>query len=366
MRIKRTRHFVLRDYQTRERLNDGADFKSNAERRENYVAFTCLLPHPDGKLYCGITAFNTDILHRFDPATGTFESLNYRQVAEPYEIKVHRSLELASNGTIYGASAGLIRCDERMVAPGGALFTVDPVTKQIEKLGIPAPHDYIQTITLDEARGLIYGQTYPCFRFFCYDLKTRQSRDFGYLGSITHLSAIDDDGGFWGTWDISGHWLFRYDPQNGKIAWHRHGLPNAKADSNIMYPGAGPIDCMLNGHDGYLYIGTCGGSLCRLDPRTAKIDYLGKPSPSIRLPGLIEGPDNLLLGCSGDEEGGNIFAYDRKTRALHPLGAIVDSESGLKLYRVHDMRLMGGNRLYVAETDVPNRSGYLWECEVEW
>ncbi|MDD5705697.1 MAG: hypothetical protein PHR35_07210 [Kiritimatiellae bacterium] len=29
-------------------------------------------------------------------------------------------------------------------------------------------------------------------------------------------------------------------------------------------------------------------------------------------------------------------------------------------------RLMHGNKLYVAETDVPDRSGYLWECEVEW
>ncbi len=31
----------------------------------------------------------------------------------------------------------------------------------------------------------------------------------------------------------------------------------------------------------------------------------------------------------------------------------------------HDIRLMDENLAYVAETDVPNRSGYLWECELE-
>lgn len=365
MRIKRVRHYVLRDYRTDEHLSDASDFDRDAYRRDHYVAFTCLLPHPDGKLYCGITAFNTDILHRFDPATKQFESLGYAKIAEKYEIKIHRSLELASDGTIYGASAGLIRCDERLVSPGGALFKVDPRSGKVAKLGIPAPHDYIQTITLDEKRGLIYGQTYPCFRFFVHNLHTGVTKDFGYLGSITHISAIDDDGGFWGTWDIYMHWLFRYDPATREITWHRKGLPTAKADSNLMYPGAGPVDCMINGGDGWMYVGTCGGSLCRFDPKTADVEYLGKPSPTHRMPGLLLWKDDLILGCSGDEEGGNIFAYDRRTRAFHPLGSIVDSETGLKLYRVHDMRLMNDNLLYIAETDVPKRSAYLWECELE-
>ncbi len=365
MRIKRVRHYVLRDYRTREHLSDATDFQRDAERRENYVAFTCLLPHPDGRLYCGITAFNNDILHRFDPEMKRFESLNYARVAEKYEIKIHRSLELASDGTIYGASAGLLLCDERLAAPGGALFKLDPRSGAIVKLGIPAPHDYIQTITLDEARGLIHAQTYPCFRYVVHNLRSGAARDFGYLGSITHLSALDDAGGLWGTWDPARHWFFRYDPVADAIAWHRRGLPNARADSNVMYPGAGPVDCMINGGDGRLYIGACGGSLCRLDPRNVEVEYLGKPSPSKRMPGLILWKDDLLLGCSGDEEGGNVFAYDRRTRAFHPLGPIVDSETGLKLYRVHDMRLVNRKWLYVAETDVPTRSGYLWECELE-
>jgi len=367
MRIRRVRHHVLRDYTSRGGLSDAADVgrDTDAGRFNNFVAFTSLLPHPDGRLYCGVYCANTDVLHRFDPGTGQFESLHYHEVAEKHEVKIHRSLELASDGTIYGASACLFRCDERLGAPGGSLFRIPVGSNRVEKLCVPAEHDYIQTITLDEKRGLVYGQTYPCFRFFVHNLGTGETKDFGYLGSITHISALDDDGGFWGTWDCSAHWLFRYDPDAEEITWFRHGLPNARQDSNIMYPAAGPIDCMVNGGDGYLYVGTCGGSLCRIDPRTAEVTFLGKPSPSRRLPGLLVWKDSLLLGCSGDEEGGNLFAYDRETNAFHQLGPIVDSETGLKLYRVHDLRLMREDLAYVAETDVPKRSGYLWECELE-
>ncbi len=367
MKIKRVRHHVLRDYRCRDVITDEsvASAADQQDRFENYVAFTCLLPHPNGSLYCGVTALNGDILHRFDPVARKFEGLNYRSVAEKFEVKVHRSLELASDGVIYGASACLYSFDQRMEAPGGALFKYDPAKGKLEKLGIPADHDYIQTITLDEKRGLIYGQTYPCFRFFVYSLKTGKTRDFGYIGSITHISALDDDGGFWGTWDWRRHWFFRYDPRTEKITWFRHGLPNAAADSNIMYPNAGPVDCMINGGDGFFYVGTCGGSLCRLNPKTAEVTYLGKPSASRRLPSLVTWRDGLLIGCSGDEEGGNVFAYDRETNAIHQLGPIVDSETGLKLYRVHDMRLVNDRVAYIAETDVPRRSGYLWEVELE-
>lgn len=357
--ISRVRHYVLRDSKPSTGPDDKVAF-------ENHIAFTSLLFHPgDGKLYCGITAYNTDILYRFDPVAKSFESLHYRDIADPYEVKVHRSLELASDGTIYGASACLYSVDQRLKAPGGALFKIAPASDRVEKFAIPVDHDYIQTISLDEQRQLIYGQTYPVFRFFVYNMATGSTKDWGYMGSITHISAIDDAGCFWGTWDVTRHFLYKYDPSTGEITYFRHSVPNAREDSNRMYPGAGPVDCMINGGDGYIYIGTCGGSLCRLDPKTAEVRYLGKPAATARMPGLVVWKDSLLLGAAGDEEGGTVFAYDRETNAFHYLGSIIDSETGLKLYRVHDMRLVGDRTAYVAETDVPTRSGYLWECELE-
>lgn len=366
--IKRVQHYILRDYRASTKMTDEAEAAQADEKDkfENYVAFTSLLWHPgERKLYCGITAYNTDILHRFDPETKQFESLHYRDIADPYEVKVHRSLELASDGTVYGATACLYSIDQRLKAPGGSLFRVRPGSDHAEKFSRPVEHDYIQTISLDEKRQLIYGQTYPVFRFFVYDMASTRTTDYGYMGSITHISAIDDDGCFWGTWDVVRHYLYKYDPRTGEITWFRHGTPNAREDSNRMYPGAGPVDNMINGGDGYLYVGTCGGSLCRLDPKTAEVKYLGKPAATSRLPGLVVWRDSLLLGAAGDEEGGTVFSYDRDTGAFKVLGSIIDSDTGLKLYRVHDLRLVDENTAYVAETDVPGRSGYLWECELE-
>jgi hypothetical protein len=360
--IGRVTHHVLRDIKAKE---VGGGHEQTQEFKDNYIAFTCLLANPnDGLLYCGVTAFNNDILHVFDPGTGRFQSLGYQHVAEPFEIKVHRSLELASDGTIYGASACLHGLDQRREAPGGALFRYHP-SGRVEKLAVPVRYDYIQTISLDDSRGLIYGQTYPVFNFFVYHLGSGDTDDFGYLGSITHLSASDDDGCLWGTWDPVQHHLFKYDPARGDIVYFHHGLPDGASMANIMYPGAGPVDCMLNGGDDFIYIGTTGGTLLRLDPRTAEVKYLGKPYASRRMPGLKVWRDGLLLGVVGDSELSCLFTYDRETGRFADLGPIVDSESGLRLYRTHDLAVLGDRRVFVAETDVPSRSGYLWECEIE-
>ncbi len=361
--IKRVTHHLLRDIKGRGLSEE--QHAHSQEFRDHYIAFTCLLANPnDGLLYCGVTAFNNDILHVFDPEGKRFRSLGYPAVAEPFEVKVHRSLELASDGTIYGATACLHGLDRRQEAPGGALFRYHP-GGSIEKLAIPVRHDYIQTITLDDRRGLIYGQTYPVFSFFVHHLGSGDTDDFGYLGSITHLSALDDDGGLWGTWDPVHHHLWRYDPARGEIVYFQHGLPEGASMANIMYPGAGPVDCMLNGGDGLIYIGTTGGTLVRLNPRTAEVRYLGKPFASRRMPGLKVWRDGLLLGVVGDSELSSLFTYDRETGRFTDLGPIVDSESGLPLYRTHDLAVLDDRRVFVAETDVPSRSGYLWECEVE-
>ncbi|HUV38523.1 MAG TPA: hypothetical protein VMY39_02870 [Planctomycetota bacterium] len=366
-RIESVRYHVLRDTADRRVVTDDVRLDRRRDRDifENRIAFVSLLMHPDGRLYCGITAFNTDIFHRFDPGKRTFESLGYADVAEEYEVKIHRSLELASDGTIYGASACLYGLEHRRRAPGGCVFRFKPGQDKIEKLAVPVKHDYIQTITLDEKRQLVYGLTCPVYKFFVYHLDTGEVEDYDYMGSITHVSALDDAGGFWGTWDKVNHHLFRYDPETREITYFRHGTPNARQEANIMYIGAGPVDVMRNFGDGYLYIGTTGGSLCRLEPKTAEVEYLGHPAPTRRLPGLVAWHDALLLGAAGDNEGGCLFTYDRDTGAFSNLGPVV-APDGTKLFRVHDLALSpDGNTAYIAETDVPDRSGYLWECELE-
>lgn len=367
MKIISVTHHILTNYRSTQNMADLVadpyDLREKApDLFNNHVAFTCLLSHPDGYLYCGLTRFNGDIFCRFDLRTKRFESLKYP--AEIFECKIHRSLELDTDGTIYGATACLHMENRRLEAPGGALFRYDPRRGKVEKFAVPVAHDYIQTITLDPRRRLIYGQTYPVFKFFVHHLDDGTTDNFDFVGSISHISAIDDQGCYWSTWNGSHHWLYKYDPSRKKIEWFHHSLPNAKADANIMYPNAGPIDSMINGGDGWLYVGTCGGSLCRIHAETARVEYLGHPAPTRRMPALKNFGDHLLLGCCGDNDGGCLFTYDKRNGHFDVLGSMVDSATGLYLYRTHDMEIAANGHVFVAETDVPERSSYLWEVEI--
>ena len=75
--------------------------------------------------------------------------------------------------------------------------------------------------------------------------------------------------------------------------------------------------------------------------------------------------DRLLLGVVGDDNASQVFVYDRKRKCFETLGGIVASADGRPIFRTHDLALVGDSTLYVPETDVPGRSGYLWECQLE-
>jgi len=337
------------------------DIRKDPDFRNKYFAFTCLCYHPQQKrLFCGTTNFGNHLLYAFDPQSGQFDDLGYADFGEMYEIKIHRALDLGDDGMLYGATSCLHGVDERLQAPGGKVFRFDPTAGKFECLCIPKPNDYIQTTTLDAKRGMIYGMTYPVFDFFAYSIAKNEVVYRQFMQSITHIGAVDDAGGYWGTWG-HGHNFFRYDPGSNAVEFFRHGLPSG-CDS-LMYAGAGPIDSMINGGDGYLYIGSEKGELYRLDPKTAEVTYLGRPMVSNRLPGLIVGPDDLLLGVGGDDDNTTVFAYDRGSGAFTILGRVQD-EQGNGCFRPHDMKMVG-NTLYIGETDNPRRTCYLWECELE-
>jgi len=334
-----------------------------AEAGAGRVAFTCMLWHPEQKvMYCGLTAADGDLLYSLDVANDEFTSMGFDRLAEKHDVKLHRSMELDDDGTVYSATACLHNERQRLEAPGGRIFRFTPSTGQIEILARPVEYDYIQTISLDRKRRIIYGFTYPVFKFFRYDIDANATRNFDYMGSITHISAIDDDGCIWGTWGRRAHCLFKYSPDEDRITWFDHGvLPRGQGDS-VMYPGAGPVDVMLNCGDGHLYVGTTTGELLRLDPRTAQLKYLGKAYPGLRMPCLMLGNDGLLYGAGGSDGDCYFFSYDRDKERFEQLGIIQDEKSGEKCVRVHDMCQVPDGRFYIGETDVPKRTAYLWEC----
>lgn len=321
-------------------------------------AFTTVRYHPDGHIYCGTTAFDNDILYRFHPTSGRFESLNYGKHSEPYEVKVHRSLEMDTDGKFFGATALLHDLDERHLAPGGSLFMFDPTSDHIQKMAIPVPFDYIQNITLDRQRRKICGCTYPVAEFFCYDLKSGETVRRQYIGSTPHQLALDGNGRVWGTWGAS-NFLFAYDLDADAFHFTRVPLPG------LDRTDTGALDGAVNGGDGYLYIGTVQGALVRIDPSdpdTPKVEFLGKPLPKWRMPGLVCGDDGALYIVGGGEHDVHIVTFDRKTRRFRDLGRMIDERTDAPCYMPHDLALTPNGVAYVGETDHPERSGYLWEC----
>jgi hypothetical protein len=366
MQIKSITSRCFRPYKRKARndLDSGTEFvKRDEEFRKNYYAFTCLLYHArPGKLFCGTTNFSNDILHSFDPVSKKFESLGYAEFTkDKYEIKCHRSLAIGKDGKIYGATSCLHHVNERLQAPGGKIFRYDTQTQKFETLCIPKPHDYIQTISLDPLREMIYGFTYPVFEFFAYSIPENKVRYIQYMGSIPHLSAIDDEGGYWGTWGDE-HRFFRYDPDENRVRFFEHGLPN-KCQS-LMYKNAGPLDMVLNIEDGGLYICSETAELFRLNPSNAQLNYCGKAFPSVRMPGLCLGPRGLLFAAGGVDGGVRVCSYDRKLCTFKDLGPVVDSQTKEKCFRAHDLAAIG-HTLYLGETDNPARGDYLWEIELD-
>lgn len=366
MRVKKITPRCFRMCRRKDKTN--LDFsiefvKKDEDFRKNYYSFTCLKYHePSKRLLCGTTNFSSDVLHTFDPATKEFQSLGYAAFGkDPFEIKCHRSLAVGKDGMVYGATSALHDVNERLDGPGGKLFSYDMQRRSFELLGIPKPHDYIQTITLDPERGLLYGFTYPVFEFFVFSLRERRVVFMQYMESIPHLSALDDEGGYWGTWG-SQHKLFRYDPDEAKVCFYKHGLPTPC--QSLMYRNAGPLDMVLNAGDGNLYIASEQADLYRLDPKTGDLEFLGHPYPSVRMPGLCLGPQGLLFCAGGADHQSRVCCYDRERRVFTNLGPVADPVSGESCFRAHDLIAIG-NTLYLGETDNPERGDYLWEIELE-
>lgn len=354
------------------------NFKEDPRTLNEWIAFTTVLFCPaDGLVHCGLTRFNNDILYTFDPESETFHSLDYNSVAEPYEVKIHRSLVLHEDGYIYGATALLHDIDDVSEAPGGKIFRYKPGGKgKIEVLGVPVPGAYIQSLALDRDRGTLYGLTFMPEHLFRYDIESGEATDLGLIGSClfigqAHRPCIDDSGTVWGTWGsyysrgalpTEGHrvCLLSYHPDTDKPKFFQYGLEGEGVSSTEM------IDEAVNGGDGYLYMGTRSGSLYRLDPRMARPVFLGKPGFYFeRLGGIVVTGDGRMYLTAGDKDCARVFRYRMNRGQFEDLGPVFDPVRGVTAEKIHCLTMdEERNILYAGEIDNVRRSSYLWSIKL--
>lgn len=317
----------------------------------------------DGTLYFGCTSFAGDFLLALDIETGAIRSCGYDKLREENEHKIHRGLwyDEAANSLVFATST-LAPLSKLSKAPGGRIWRYHLDTGEFEQIGHNEANQYSQATVYDAKRRLLYMFNYRVRKFGVFDVAKGEMRHNPYVGSIPHISALDDAGRCWGTWGFAHHWCC-FDPEKDDFVWYDKGMATAAEGADVMYKGAGPVDGMINGGDGYMYVGTALGELYRLDPETADSEYLGRPTTEKRLPGLAIGPDGLIYGVGGDRGKGHLVSYDREKRRFENLGWL-EAEDGTQCYRPHDLSIEGVHA-FVAETDVPRRSGFIWEVTLE-
>lgn len=352
-----------------------SDMLAHEDWRKDWISFDCLCYDKDSDtVFCGITSFAADIFWGYNRRDRHFVTTGYERIADPYDAKFHRAL-VKDDEYLYGAVALLHDIDRYWDAPGGAIVRYNPRNNEIKKLGFPIPHVYIQSIILDERRGIIYGQTFTPERFFSFDLETRKSRDIGPIGSGMVMAqgenlVLDDKGNVWGAWGVTRAWqsfygkdgirLFCYNFKKGSIDYLTTGLLTPDGSHGYAKPEA-----FFNFKTGCLYASGSNGSIYRIDPKTGKTEYLFTPIPDrpSRLASLAIAPDGFAYGVTGRNGQTELLKFDPNKEKYELLGKVID-KNGITCWQAHDIVSLPGGILYVAENDVPTRSGYLWEISM--
>jgi len=353
------------------------DFLANVNWRKNWISFdgTVYCAETD-RVYCGITSFDADIFKAYDRKQKRFVDLGFSRAANSYDAKFHRAMAPTKDGkTIYTATALLHDIDRYRDAPGGGIFMYDIATEQIKKLGIPIPHDYIQSIVLDEKRDVIYCAHFTPEYFSIFDLQTRQTRNVGLLGNGFAMAQgeniiLDDEGCAWSGWAATRAWqencgadshrLCKYDPSAERIIFYDRGLPRKDGAR-----GTAKLEGLFNFGTGCLYASGDNGSLYRIDTRSGQAVYLGTPirKNRSRLASMVKHPDGYAYGIVGRDGHCRLLRFDPRNDN-YEVGDMVIDEEGIAMWQCHDITCTPDGVLYAGENDNPYRSSYLWEIKI--
>jgi hypothetical protein len=204
--------------------------KETAPEGEGYFS---IIEGKNGKLYVGTHANGVNAwLVEFDPA-----SKQMRVVVDAHkaigkdlkgfgaQAKIHTRNNVGASGKIYfGTKQGYPAAGEkREDYPGGYPMVYDPATGHTKVYPIPVPHQGINSITPDEARGVAYVSTCSDGRpgpgensvFLILDLKSGKYRELIDTHHVYGFIVLDHLGRAYHP--LLGGEIARYDPRADKL-----------------------------------------------------------------------------------------------------------------------------------------------------
>ncbi len=400
VRPRSVKAHILRDYRLKgwkEKIEGRWSYRelcADPEWFKGWISFDTVTWNPhDKQLYCGLNSIDGDLLYRFDPSTERFESMNTRQWADEFDVKIHRTLLLSpKDRSLYFGTSLLHDLEQQHAAKGGKLVRFDPQTRSYSLIGVPSPHLYLQSIAADWERGILYSFTYPAEAVFRTDLASGDSRLLAYLTNgimfvQPHNAVVDKDGWLWATYAETRAFdeamgrvpvrLFKYHPDGDRFVWFEHGLSRKQEKTQLLADSPAPAGassalgetrhkddygfCDSMAYDGerFIYAGTTAGVLCRIDAQTGQVEKLANVTATGRLPALAI-KDRVLYAAGGMKGFTQLIRWDTRADRMESYTNLSDSEIGERPARIHDMAVDDDHRIYLGENDNHERSSYLW------
>lgn len=225
----------------------------------------------------------------------------YSNAETPGHGKIHGNIVSDSHGMLYFAGyMGLSYVHEytRAYYPksysGGALIKYDPVTKDVDYLGIPIPNGAVVGLYYDEKRNILNGISVDRAKFWRVKLTTMELNRYESLARMSRLNdrvremILDKDGFCYFANDVGG--LTKFDPDTEKFIDIDIKLPGKLMDFRASVVSSKNI----------IYCISTDGFVWSFNPRNNTIEDLG------HILGMPEQPHytpNIAL----DEEWGRLY-----------------------------------------------------------
>jgi outer membrane protein assembly factor BamB len=311
---------------------------------------------PNGAIY-GATSGKRSHLFVMFPVHGYVQPLCYLNGV----TTIHRSIVVSKSGDLYIGSGDKDGHLYRYATKNDEHKPnrVD-VACEVTDLGAPAAGEGIYSLAINRMFDTIYGLTWPNGQFFSFDIVSGKFTVHGKVAerkipgekfetnkNIGRAMMLDDAGRVFTSGEDGA--IYRFHPASGL---EKLGITASTVRGREPYNG---VDAWAKDACGMLYGGTSDGYLFRLDPKTSAIENLGKPLNQYRIRGLVFARNGKLYGAGGDDdEMARLFSYDPSTGAYEMLGMIDVNRRPFytwQAYVVDSMAIGDDDTIYIGQAE---------------